>query len=103
MTQPGENRRYTAAHHLRALNDAGCNLFDGIILNSTRVSYQTGKRYATQYAESVLNDLQERLRVCPILTNLLAKDHVARHDSARLAQLLVTLAEKGWPAILGRG
>ncbi|HTV55633.1 MAG TPA: gluconeogenesis factor YvcK family protein, partial [Terriglobia bacterium] len=100
MTQPGESRRYTAAHHLRALNDhAGCNIFDGIILNTTKVSQPMRKRYAAHRAEPVLNDLEEieKLGVRPILANLLGKNHVARHDSARLAQLLVTLAGKGTP------
>jgi uncharacterized cofD-like protein len=100
MTQPGESRRYTAAEHLRALNEhAGCNIFDGIILSTTKVSRPMRRRYAAQRAEPVSNDLEEieSLGVRPILANLLAKDHVARHDSARLAQLLVTLVEKGAP------
>jgi uncharacterized cofD-like protein len=100
MTQPGESRRYTAAQHLRALNEhAGCKIFDGIILSTTKVSQSMLKRYAAQRAEPVVNDIEEieSLGVRPILANLLAKDHVARHDSARLAQLLASLAAKGRP------
>jgi uncharacterized cofD-like protein len=100
MTQPGESRRYTAAQHLRALNEhAGCNIFDGIILNTTTVSPPMRKRYAAQRAEPVVNDIEEieSLGVHPILADLLGKNHVARHDSIRLAQLLVTLAERGRP------
>jgi uncharacterized cofD-like protein len=100
MTQPGESRRYTAAAHLRALIEhAGCNIFDGMILSDTNVSQAMQRRYAAQRAEPVENDLEqiETLGVQPILADLLIEDHVARHDPARLADLLVSLAAKGRP------
>lgn len=100
MTQPGESRRYTAAQHLRALNEhAGCNIFDGIILSKTKVSPGIQKRYAAQRAEPVVSDLDqiEALGVRPILADLLTEDRVARHDPARLARVLLGLAARGRP------
>lgn len=98
MTQPGESRRYSAAQHLRALNEhARRKIFDGIILSISKVSYSMRKRYAAQRAEPVINDLKEieAAGVQPVLADLLIEDHVARHDSARLAHLLVRLGAKG--------
>ncbi len=100
MTQPGETRRYTAADHLRALHEhAGRRVFDGVILSKSKISKAMQRRYATERAEPVVNDL-ERIRemgVQPIVADLLAEDHVARHDPGRLAQLLLNLAAHGKP------
>lgn len=94
MTQPGETRRYSAADHLRALHEhAGRKIFDAAILNSGAFPTAMKKRYAAQRAEPVLNDVDrvEALGVQPVLANLLADDHVARHDSQKLARLLLSL------------
>jgi uncharacterized cofD-like protein len=95
MTQPGETRGYTASDHVRALNEhAGCRLFDLVLLNTRRYSSSLRKRYGAQRAEPVLNDIREikALGVRPVLAELLEEDHVARHDSRRLAQILLDLA-----------
>jgi len=95
MTQPGESRRYTAADHVRALHEhAGGRLFDFIVLNSRPMSAAMLKRYAAQRAEPVANDFEqlEALGVKPVCAELLVEDHVARHDSIRLAQLVLDLA-----------
>jgi uncharacterized cofD-like protein len=97
MTQPGETRGYTAADHLRALHEhAERKLFDGIILNTRPFSATLRKRYAAKRAEPVVNDLDriKALGVEPILADLLAEDHVARHDAQKLAALLLSLAAK---------
>ena len=97
MTQPGETRRYSAADHLAALHDhAGRKLFDGIVLSTSRFPLAVRRRYARQRAEPVVNDI-ERIRalgVEPIEADLLAQDHVARHDPVRLSDLLLSLAAK---------
>lgn len=98
MTQPGETRGYTASDHLRALNEhAGRRVFDVVILNTRKLSPALLKRYAAERAEAVLNDLKEikALGAKPVLAELLDEDHVARHDSRRLAQILLDLAEQG--------
>jgi len=95
MTQPGETLRYTAADHLRALDQhAGRKLFDLIVLNGQELSSALRRRYAKQRASPVVNDL-ERIRGMgaePVFADLVGQNHVARHDSSRLAQLLLDLA-----------
>jgi uncharacterized cofD-like protein len=97
MTQPGESRGYSAADHLRALHQhAGRKLFDVVILNRRPVSAALRKRYAAEGAAPVVNDLAEveALGVTPLLADGLLEDHVVRHDPARLAKLLLSLAGK---------
>jgi uncharacterized cofD-like protein len=96
MTQPGETRGYTASDHLRALhNHVGGRLFDYVIVNTQELSAALRRRYAIQHAEPVRNDFREirALGVEPVTARLLLEDHVARHDSKRLAELLLELAE----------
>ncbi len=95
MTQPGETRGYTAADHLRALHEhAGRKIFDWVVLNTREFSRALRGRYAARRAEPVHNDLAEvrALGVEPVLADLLEEHHVARHDSQKLAQLLLDLA-----------
>jgi uncharacterized cofD-like protein len=95
MTQPGETRGYTAADHLRALHEhAGGRVFDRVILNTGKLSARVLRRYAAQRAAPVHNDLEavRALGVEPFLADLLEENHVARHDSSRLAKLLLSLA-----------
>ncbi len=97
MTQPGETSRYTAADHLRALNDhAGSRLFDHIIVNTRPLSPSLVRKYASQRAESVANDLGKirALGVKPILAKLLEEDRVARHNSRKLAKLVLDLVHR---------
>ena len=98
MTQARETLRYTAADHVRALSEhAGGKLFDLVILNTRPLSPGLLKRYAAQHAEAVANDQEEvrELGVEPICAELLVEaDHVARHDSRRLAQILLYLASQ---------
>lgn len=97
MTQPGETRGYTAADHLRALHEhAGGRVFDRVILNKGELSAGMLRRYAAQRAGPVQNDLEaiRALGVEPVLADLLEEDHVARHDSTRLAKLLLNLAAR---------
>ena len=96
MTQPGESRGYTAADHLRALHEhAGRKLFDLVILNTRPVSSSLRRRYAADGAAPVVNDLAQvcALGVAPVLADVLVEDQVARHDSHRLAKLLLTLVK----------
>jgi uncharacterized cofD-like protein len=95
MTQPGETLAYSAAQHLRALDQhAGRRLFDVVVLNTRALSPALGKRYAASRAEPVVHDLDavQALGVQPVFADLLEEDHVARHNPRRLAQLLLDLA-----------
>jgi uncharacterized cofD-like protein len=94
MTQPGETRRYTAADHLRALNEhAGGKLFDRVVLNTQPISPRMRKRYQVQDAEPVVIDFHEirALGVEPLCADLLDEHRVARHNSPLLARLLLEL------------
>jgi uncharacterized cofD-like protein len=95
MTQPGETSGYSAADHLRALaRHAGANLFDVMILSRGTLSPALSKRYLAERAEPVRNDVEEisAMGVKPVLADLLQEEQVARHDSRRLAQLVLDLA-----------
>lgn len=100
MTQPGETRGYTAADHVRALHEhAGGRIFDYVILNTREISRSMRRRYAAEHAEPVVNDLDEvrALGVGPVLTDVLRKVGVVRHESKKLAQLLLNI-----PVMKGR-
>ncbi|MDE3180790.1 MAG: uridine diphosphate-N-acetylglucosamine-binding protein YvcK [Acidobacteriota bacterium] len=95
MTQPGETRRYSAADHLSALlRHAGGQMFDGMVLSTSRISTAMLKRYASHRAEPVVNDIDriDALGVRAIQASLLAPGHVARHSPERLTRLLLDLA-----------
>lgn len=97
MTQPGETRRYTAADHLQALQDhIGKRIFDVVILNSGSYPPAMRRRYRSQRADPVINDIEriEAMGVKAVMGNLLAEDRVARHDPDKLARLLLNLAVK---------
>lgn len=98
MTQPGETHGYTASDHLRAIEaHVGCRLFDRVVLNTSGLSRIMHRRYSAERAEPVPNDLARvrALGVEPVLASLVVEDHVARHDAARLARLLLALARPG--------
>jgi uncharacterized cofD-like protein len=100
MTQPGESRGYSAADHVRALHEhAGRRLLDAVILNTGAVSVSLRRRYAADGAAPVINDLAEvrAQGVLPVLADLLVEERVARHDSDRLAKLLLRLVEGRGP------
>lgn len=97
MTQPGESRGYSAADHVRTIQEhAGHQLFQYIVLNHRPLSPSLLKRYAAERAEPVRLDLDavRALGVRPLCANLLIEDQVARHDSRRLAKLLLSLARR---------
>ncbi len=101
MTQPGETRDYTAADHLRAVREhvRGRRLFDYVVLSSKPLSARLRRRYAAEGAVPVVNDVEQikSLGVEPVTADLLGENHVARHDSMRLARLVLRLAQARQP------
>lgn len=92
MTQPGETAAYSQADHLRAIRaHTPQNLVDWVVANRQTVSPEVAKRYRRQGAEQVVVDLPElqKLGHRVILDNLLEEHGVIRHNSRRLAQLLL--------------
>ncbi len=97
MWQPGETQSYTAADHVRAIQEhAGVGLIDYIVVNSGNPSSAALRRYEEQDAWPVDTDSAEleKLGVDVISSSLLAPGEVVRHDPVRLAQLIVDLAAR---------
>lgn len=92
MTQPGETDGMSTADHVRAIyQHTGSKIFDCVVVNQQKISPHVAKRYRAGGAEPVVNDPRElaRLGLRSISGELLEEDGVIRHDSARLARLLV--------------
>ncbi len=92
MTQPGETTAYTLSEHLRAIQrHVPRRVMDWVVANRRSVSPEVARRYRAQGAEPVTIDLDkvQKLRVRVALDNLLEEHGVLRHNSTRLARLLL--------------
>jgi uncharacterized cofD-like protein len=92
MTQPGETAGYALADHLRAIQKhVPFRIVDWVVANRQSVSPEVARRYRKEGAEPVLVDLRElqKLGFRIVLDNLLEEHGVIRHNSRRLAKLLV--------------
>ena len=99
MWQPGETEGYTAADHVRAIHDhAKQRLIDYVVVNSRQPRAAVRRRYAKQDAWPVDVDVAEieSLGARVISASLLAETNAVRHDSEKLADLIVEV-EKGRP------
>ena len=93
MTQPGETTHYSLSQHLRAIeNHVGKRLIDFVVANRKQVSPEVARRYRAEGAEPVLVDREvlQKMKVRLVAGSLLEEHGVIRHDSSRLADLLVT-------------
>jgi uncharacterized cofD-like protein len=92
MTQPGETDGMSTADHVRAIyKHTGCKVFDYVVINQRRISQRVAKRYRAEGAEPAVNDTRELARIglrC-VSGDLLDERGVIRHNSARLAKLLM--------------
>jgi uncharacterized cofD-like protein len=92
MTQPGETTDYTLSEHLRAIQrHVDMRVIDWVVANRQPVSPDVARRYRAQGAEAVLVDTEKvlKLKVKLVLDNLLEEHGLIRHNSPRLARLLV--------------
>jgi uncharacterized cofD-like protein len=92
MTQPGETSGYGLADHLRAIErHTPRSLVDYVVVNRQEVSPEVAKRYRAQGAEPVTAEVQQlqRLGYRVIADNIIEEHGVIRHNSTRLARLLV--------------
>ncbi len=92
MTQPGETTNFALSEHLRAINEhVGKQVIDYVVANRKAVSPEVARRYHAEGAEQVKVDPEKisRMKVKLILDNLLEEHSVIRHNSPRLARLLV--------------
>lgn len=105
MSQPGETDGYAASDHVSAIHEhAGSALLSVAILSASPISAAARKRYAAEGARPVKRDVLKlmKLGVRVIEEDLAASGPSVRHDSARLAQLLVRLARRARVRSVGR-
>jgi len=92
MTQPGETLGYTLVDHRRAIQQhAGRKISDCVVINDQPLAPDVLRRYKSESAEPVLIDRPElqRMGLQCVFANLLEVHGVVRHDSSRLASLLI--------------
>jgi len=92
MTQPGETTNYALSDHLRAIQDhVRSRIIDAVVANHKTASPEVIRRYRSQGAEPVRLDRDKILsgKVRLITGDLFEEHRVIRHNSARLARLLV--------------
>ena len=92
MTQPGETAGYALTDHLRAIQKhVSHRVIDWVVANRKPVSPDVARRYRAQGAEPVVIDLAQlqKLGYRVILDNLLDEHGVIRHNTQRLARLLL--------------
>lgn len=96
MTEANESLNLTASQHIQAIfNHARCRIFDYALVNSARVSPSMLERYAEEHASQVECDCDaiEALGVKCIAGDFVEEHHVARHNTSRLCQELLRLAQ----------
>jgi uncharacterized cofD-like protein len=92
MTQPGETLGYTLIDHVRAIHQhTGRKIIDCVVMNDQPLAPDVLRRYKSEGAEPVLIDSAglQRMGLQCVFANLLEVHRVVRHDSSRLASLLI--------------
>jgi uncharacterized cofD-like protein len=92
MTQPGETTHYALSDHLRAIKShVRGSVMDAVVANRQTLSPAVLRRYRAKGAGPVIIDRDAVLKLkVRLVTGNLAEEHgVLRHNSSRLARLLV--------------
>lgn len=99
MTQPGETDGYTARQHLETVRHFAPEIeFDFVVVNDRRISKEQAERYAAEAAyqigiddpiEDPLDHTTEIVRA-----DLLDEGEKVRHNSERLARVVMACCEK---------
>jgi uncharacterized cofD-like protein len=97
MTQPGETDRYSTSMHLKEIiKYLPQNCIDYVLVNSKTLSKEVAKKYQEKGAHAVRDDLQlkfnQQTRV--IRQELLSEHNFARHDSGKIARLVMDIIHK---------
>ena len=93
MTQPGETVGMTMADHLDAIDrHAGPSLVDTVLLNATAIQPHRVRPYSDQQAELVLRVGLAKRPELIVEAPLVNESGKIRHDSTRLADVLIRLA-----------
>jgi uncharacterized cofD-like protein len=92
MTHPGETPGFTVSDHVRAIHqNTGRELVQWVVMNNQPIPPEIARRYRAQGAEPVQADMAElqRMGLRCIFDGLAEVHAVIRHDSRRLAHLLL--------------
>jgi uncharacterized cofD-like protein len=98
MSQPGETTDFLASDHIRALHrHAGRRFVDYAVVNMRPMPSAVKKRYASQAAKPVENDIEAILKmgVKVLAGNLAQSGEKVRHESLATAAVVMKLAEEG--------
>ncbi|ALC82413.1 MULTISPECIES: gluconeogenesis factor YvcK family protein [Bacillus] len=98
MTQPGETLYYSAADHVKALNDhMNKDFIDTIIVNDEEITEDFREKYAKELAQPVQFNAEKlkEMGLEVIQDRIISYDNnVIRHDTHKMASLLIKLVEK---------
>jgi uncharacterized cofD-like protein len=99
MTQPGETEGYTARQHLDTVKKYAPEIhFDFAVVNDRPISAEQATRYAAEGAYQIgLNDSIDRAREREmeiIRADLLDEGEKVRHNSERLAEVVINCREQ---------
>jgi uncharacterized cofD-like protein len=97
MTQPGETEGYSASIHLAELiRYLGENCIDYTLINNSVLSKRIADKYQKEGAYLVKDDLKEKYknRTKIIRQELLSQYNFARHDSDKIAKLIMEIIHK---------
>lgn len=97
MTQPGETDQYSASRHLREIiKYLHQNCLDYVVVNNKILSEEVAKKYKKECAYSVRDDLPITfgLRTKIVREELLSDYNFARHDSDKIARLVMDIIHK---------
>lgn len=97
MTQPGETDGYSASDHIKVLiSHSHPHIFDYCILNSGGISKEILKRYEQENSYPVVCDIQniENMGYRVIEDNIVVAQDVIRHDSEKLAAIIMGFIEE---------
>jgi uncharacterized cofD-like protein len=95
MTEANESLNMKASDHIKAIYaHSPRRIFDYALVNTEPVSASMRERYAEEHAQQVEADIPaiEQLGVKCISGNFILEKHFARHDTGRLCQELLRLA-----------
>jgi uncharacterized cofD-like protein len=99
MTQPGETDGYTARQHLDTVKEYAPEiLFDFVVVNDRPISADQATRYAVEgaYQIGLNNSINEALEggTEVVRADLLYEGEKVRHNSERLAQVVLACREQ---------
>lgn len=94
MTQPGETDGYGAYDHVKALIDhAGEQFLDYVIVNNQDISVEQLQQYNAEGSMPITADIDliRELGINVIPAHLISKKDLVRHDSGKLARVIIAL------------